>query len=457
APVRAGLRDDMNEGAGCSSDWFSAWCTDGLLLLDRAPDDVLTSDVIDVERVRTLPRVQDPGVLTDADWDALRLVHGDDPQATERALRSLIDQETNAAHPARMELGVLLVEHADVFSSRYREGWNLLTRSLNAPFRDVVGATAWNIAAEYFRRGDDALAEGFGRVALQLDDPTALKHYAARAEREGNDTEAQELYERISQEVPPEDPVVVEARTQLARQAATTLPAHVSDWFLSAQGSLPAHALAESAPVYLWKGHYNVDVANAAIATRFFESCECSYEDVAEVCEICGRGPGNFQTTASGPGDGAYAVFQLLPSGEDQATAGAITLFSQVNFPGVGATTTFSATLNSAAPMILGTLDCQGLLIFSDASTSFDSRDVSISIDQPASPCLILCWVGVESPSANFLPVAMAALSGEMAVAARAKVPHLSDPARSAIIASLWGDPNRLVNALFVDIRTDVA
>jgi len=209
APVRAGLRDDMNEGAGCSSDWFSAWCTDGLLLLDRAHDDVLTSDVIDVERVRTLPRVQDPGVLTEADWDALRLVHGDDPQATERALRSLIDQGTNAAHPARMELGVLLLEHADVFSDRYREGWNLLTRSLNAPFRDVVGATAWNIAAEYFRRGDHALAEGFGHVARELDDPTALKHYAAQAEREGNDAVARELYERISQEVSPEDPAAV--------------------------------------------------------------------------------------------------------------------------------------------------------------------------------------------------------------------------------------------------------
>lgn len=457
APVRAGLRDDMDEGVGCSSDWFAAWCADGLVLLDRAPDEALTAEVVNVERVRTLPRVQDPGVLTDADWDALRLVHGDDPQATERALRSLIDQGTNAAHPARMELGVFLLDDADVFSNRYREGWNLLTRSLNAPFRDVVGATAWNIAAEYFRRGDDALAEGFGRVARELDDPTALKHYAAQAEREGNDAEAQELYERISQEVPPEDPAAVEARTQLARQAARSLPVHVSDWFLSAQGSLPAHALAESAPVYLCKGHYNVDVANAAIATRFFESCECSYEDVVEVCELCGRGPGNFQSTASGPGDGGYAVFQLLPSGEDQATAGAITFFSQVNFPGVGATTTFSATLNSAAPMILGTLDCQGLLIFSDASTCFDSRDVSISIDQPAGPCLVVCWVGVEAPGANFLPVAMAALSGQMADTARARVPHLSDSDRAAIVASLWGDPNRLVNALFVDIRPDVA
>ena len=457
APVRAGLRDDMDEGVGCSSDWFAAWCRDGLVLLDRAPDEALTADVVNIERVRTLPRIQDPGVLTDADWDALRLVHGDDPQATERALRSLIDQGTNAAYPARMELGVLLVEHANVFSHRYREGWNLLVRSLNAPFRDVVGATAWNIAAEYFRRGDDESAEGFGRVALELDDPTALKHYAAQAQSEGNDAEAHELYERISQEVPPEDPAAVEARTQLARQAAMSLPAHVSDWFLTAQGSLPAHALAESAPVYLWKGHYNVDVANAAIATRFFESCECSYEDVIDVCEFCGRGPENFQSTASGPGDGGYAVFQLLPSGEDRATAGAITLFSQVDFSGVGATTTFSATLDSAAPMILGTLDCRGLLIFSDASTCFDSRDVSISIDQPTGPCLVVCWVGVESAGANFLPVAMAALSGKMADAARTRVPHLSDAGRAAIIASLWGDPNRLVNALFVDIRPDVA
>lgn len=456
APVRAGLAADMREGIDSSAPWFSDWCRDGMTLLDRAPQQELTADLIDLEGAAHLPRVGDPGVLPDHAWEALRLVHGDDSAAAETALRSLIGEGGDAAYPARMELGLLLVESEDIMSARYREGWDLLVQSLHAPFRDVIAGASWNIGAELQSRGDSATAADFAEVALALGDPTALQHFAREAIEADDDPAASELCQRIIDEVALGHPGRSLAFTYQALKASSGLPPAAQDWFRQAQGTAPASLLAQSAAVYLWKGHYNVDIAAASVSTRYFEACECYFDDPPELCLECGRSSSTTLSVASGAGDGAYPALELLSTVEGSDGGGVLTTFVQDNLPAVGMIGILAEFIDSAAPLIVGNLRCDGTLILADSSKSFDDRDVSISITQPPGDFLVVCWVGLTR-SGTFAPVALGAITGATAGDVLENVFPVSDQQRSQITAEIWGDPGRLVHSLFADIRPPVA
>ena len=457
APVLAGLRASFGANSVEASPWFAQWCADGLALLDLIGFEPPSVDSLNVDGLRVLPELRESGEISAEDWDTLRLVHQEDQALTEQGLRRLAGSDRSVSHAAAMELGTLLVEIGHFLSPRYREGWDLLVTSLDAPFRDVVAVAAWNISAEFRRQGAAEAAEDFGHLALELGDAQALAHYMRVAQEVGDREAARHLALRADA-LGNMSPAAVQARAILALEAAETQEAHVRDWFTRSQGSLPAELIAGEAPIYAWRGDYNVDVASAAVATQFFDSCDitCYFESSPGDCEDCGRVSDRFVYVASGAGDGGYSAFSLYsPAG---LLLGVFTAFMGAldGRPLVGSVADLRDWMDSSAPLFLGTLDSQGLITVGDASMSTDDRDVSIDFDVPPGNYAVVCWVS-RSPSVNeLLPIALAAGTGPLGEVFGRELVRLPKSERDRLIVSMWGAPNRLVHSLMGDIRPEV-
>jgi hypothetical protein len=354
-----------------------------------------------------------------------------------------------------MELGTLLIEVGHFLSLTYREGWELLVASLDAPFKDVVAVAAWNISAEFRRHGDTASGEDFGQLALDLGDATAFAHYMRVAQESGDMERARQLARR-AEALGDGSPAAGAARSVFALDAAATKDELVREWFTHAQGSLSADMVASATPIYAWRGYYNVDVASVAIATEYFDNCACYFDSVPGGCDDCGRVSEKFLYVASGAGDGGYSAFELYsPSG---TTFGVFTAFmdAMAGRPFVGGVADLRDWLDSSAPLFLGTIDSRGLITVGDSAMSADGRDVSVDFEVAPGTYAVVCWVGRAPSGEELLPVAFAAGTAALGDVLGQESLRLPKDQRDRLIASMWGAPGRLVHALMADIRPQV-
>jgi hypothetical protein len=455
-PVLVGLRASFLSDPLDASSWFAQWCADGLAVLDLVGFTPPSVSSLDAERMLGLPQIKDTGELSAEDWETLQLVHQEDRHVTEEGLRRLAESGRAVSHPAMLELGTLLLE-AGHLSPRYREGWDLLVASLNAPYRDVVAVAVWNISAELRRQGDEEGADGFSQLALELGDATALAYYIQAAQHAEDFDKARELSLR-AEAMGTGSPAAEAARTVLALDTAARQDAHVRDWFQAAQGTLPAELVANETPIYAWRGNYNVDVASVAISPAYFADCEvsCYFNNVPGDCEDCGRVSDKFLYASSGAGDGGYSAFGLYsPSG---STLGVFTAFLDVmdGRPLVGGIADLGDWLDSSAPLFLGTIVSQGFLTLGDAAMTTDGRDVSVDFEVIPGSYAVVCWVGRSASGNELVPVALAAGAGPLGDVLGHESLRLPKSERDHLIASMWGAPGRLVNSLMADIRPQV-
>lgn len=234
-------------------------------------------------------------------------------------------------------------------------------------------------------------------------------------------------------------------------------PAETAEWFRKAEGAWSPASFGSHAPFYHWVGDFNVEVAKAALATRYFEECleRCYLKDGVGSCPTCSRTATRFVSAASGTGDGAYPVVRLLDP--QLRTVGIVTGFmGSLDGVGlVGRTTDFADVFATSAPMLLGTLDCQGTLLAYDASKALDDPEVAVDVAVPPGSYAVICWVREPEFGADrgLLPVALAAVTGGLEREAVHRVPLLDERDRRRLVTLMWGREDRLVDALMADVR----
>jgi len=460
-PILAGLRASMREGVASGSSWFSSWCADGLAVLDLAPFRAPSADDRDLPHLCSLPLLGEAGGISSNDWELLGRAQGEDKELAELTMRRLIEEGGALAHAAQLELATLLLAIKHPASPDYREGWDLLIKALEAPYRDVVRVGAWNIAAELRQHGDSGASGGFARAALELGEPNALAHFLEEAISDEDDGSALHLARRALDEAPLGSRARTLAHFVVQREDAASLPRIAREWFVGAQLAAQAESLALHAPIYLWLGDYNVDSGAVSIATRYFEDCEefCYNGRGATDCDYCGRSTALRTTAPSGAGDGGYSVFGLMRS--DGETCGLLTVFldAMAGRRGVGAVADLRDIIDPAAPLLLGELDAAGVLLVSDAGKSTDDRDVTVDVTVAPGRYSIVCWVvasaGNHAPQGP-LPIALAAVGGSLRDSLLNGLDGSAPADPGVLINAMWGDPSRLVTALFVDIRPQV-
>jgi hypothetical protein len=470
-------RDTLNEGIA-EGGWFKEWCLAGLEVLERNPPtaNLLELPLIDIAAVASLPYSFD-GKLNDGIWEAVRLAIDLDPEG-EAALREFAEGGDATSWIARNELGCLLTT-PDYLRSNEGEGKEFLQLCLNAPYRDIVATAAWNRAEVAKHEGDLEVAAKLASIAVDLGDGTALRVTAERMLADGLEDDAIEFYERAVAELPPGDMNRMKARAYLTRRECAGIPEAMASWFLDHQGAIPANEWSELAAIASWAGEFNVDVAQAAIATRYFEECpaQCYYESAPFECADCGRGMKNFIHAASGKGDGAFHVFTLMGPGSpgEVDLVGVFIPFMQADIEGlnvVGRGSQFLDIIGSAAPLVLGALACDGQLIINDGSKSRDDRDVSVRLDMPTDEYVVVCWLKPEEDPAAALStrifggaqsgdplvsVALMAVRGPLAkLIVGSSISDMEESERDALLDELWGDEMRTVNTLMADIRPQV-
>lgn len=469
------VRGILREHAS-AHDWYGQWCLSGLELLERnAPDLTLPGlGELSVDEVRNRP----PAYLEPVEeglWDAVNRAIAEDPQA-ESDLRRFAEGPSTTAWIAKSELGCLLIGDA-LDSSRVEEGRQLLILCLDAPYRDVVATSAWNLAELLRSENRQDVAAGLYGAAVELGDGTALRVTAERLLAEGQSHEAMELLERAVAELPRGDANRVAARVTLARMSAEDVPVRFGDWFVQHQGALAARDWSAYITACVWAGDFNVDVARAAISTGYFEDCpaQCFHEPSPYDCGDCGRGPTTFLGAASGKGDGGYLALTLLGDlGDGQLDpVGVFVPFMPDDLDGLELFSPGDRVLDvvvSSAPIVLGTLSSAGELIVADSAKSMDNPDVAARIEVPPGDYVVVCFLRPEidpvtvatalasgsSVGDPLTCVALAAVRGPLAEVLL-NLPDQAAPAvRDALLHDLWGDDSRSVAILVTDIRPQV-
>lgn len=181
-------------------------------------------------------------------------------------------------------------------------------------------------------------------------------------------------------------------------------------------------------------GCFNVEGGSAAVGTRYFEGCDCYMAPRDDSpCSLCGRSRETSQDCISGHGDGVYPVFLL----EDRSgrASGAIAFFLEDWALGVENKSKKPADiLRAARPVLVGSIVCEGQLMFNDAYTGFDDRNVTVDVAVPAGRYEVIAWIAeVPTLRANDMmpfdrPVAMGVYSAELATALAASVTVDRDP-----------------------------
>ena len=469
-------RETLNEGI-LEGGWFKEWCAAGLIVLERnAPEvSVLAIPELNVQSLMDLPCVSTEN-LKDGIWEAVRLAVGLDPTA-ETNLRIFADAGDATSWVARSELGCLL-SNPQHRTAAFEEGQQLLVLCLSAPYRDIVATAAWNLAESFKAEGRIESVAELKSAALALGEGTALRTTAERFLAEGKDEDAFELFERAVAELPRGDLNRVAARAQIALRACPGIPEDLAVWFRAHQGALSATDWDKWAQIALWSGTFNVDVARAAIATTYFEDCaaQCFYELAPYECGDCGRGVSSIAHVASGKGDGGYFVFKLLGpvDSEEIEEVGVFVPFMEDDIQElevIGKGGQFLDIIGSAAPLVIGTLTCEGELIIADSSKSLDDREVSVCVEMPNDDYVVICWLRPEwdaqaaflaqlhpemATADSLVSVAVSAIRGPLAEKLLSVCPEMDATTRKEFFDQLWGDEQRRVNALLADIRPTV-
>ncbi len=466
-------RDTLNEGI-LEGGWFKEWCAAGLIVLERnAPEvSVLAIPELNVQSLMDLPCVIYEN-LEDGIWEAVSLAVGRDSTA-ETDLRIFADAGDATSWVARSELGCLL-SSTELRTAAFEEGQQLLVLCLSAPYRDIVATAAWNLAASFKAEGRIESVAELKSAALALGEGTALRTTAERLLAEGEDEDAFDLFERAVAELPRGDLNRVAARAQIALRACRGIPEDLAAWFRARQGALSATDWNKWAQIALRSGWFNVDVARAAIATAYFEDCaaQCFYEPAPYECGDCGRGVSSIAHVASGKGDGSYPVFELFGpvDSEEIEEVGVFVPFMEDDtqeLKVIGKGGQFLDIIGSAAPLVIGTLTCEGELIIADSSKSLDDQEVSVRVEMPNDDYVVICWLCPEwdaqavwlslgtATGDSLVSVAVSAIRGPLAEKLLSVCPEMDATTQKEFFDKLWGYDGRQVVALMQDIRPKV-
>ena len=462
--------------------WFGQWCTEGIRVLERNQPSISLPhpSEIDIDEVLALPRIHDES-MQEGLWDAVAAAIQGSPDA-ESTLRAFAAGGDATAWVARMELGTLLSDQNLRPPSCAEEGMELLTMCLHAPYSDLIASAAWNLALTPTLQAQADIADGFMDLAVTLGDGTAMRSIADRLLEQGDESSAVGLFERASEELPFGDVNRAISHARIAALKAQQLPEPFSTWFMSNQEALSLDVWSQFASITVLNGDFNIDTARAAIATRYFEECpsQCYFDSTPRDCWDCGRTQTSFFQAASGHGDGGYNVLNVLgPSGSAELDhVGVFIPFLEVDrtsMIAVGRGSQFADIIVAGAPLVLGTLQCEGELIVFDAAKTFDDSDVSLRIDAPHDEYVVVCWLrpemdlvaqisnrellrrGLAARETDPLTcIAMAAVRGPLAQALLDTAQAMNDIDRGRLLTELWDNESRLVHALMADIRPQI-
>lgn len=164
-----------------------------------------------------------------------------------------------------------------------------------------------------------------------------------------------------------------------------------------------ARSAPESASASAWEalqqtwwlsGSFNVEGGSVAVSTFYgAEWCDCLMGPRDHTpCETCGKTPSTAVGCMTGAGDGVYPVFVL----EDAAgqRSGVMAAFEEQWAVGIENRTRHPASIAAAAkPVHFGTITCDGLLLFNDAGTGMDDRNVTVDVAVPAGEYAVIAWL----------------------------------------------------------------
>lgn len=464
------VRQTLAEGI-TETGWLGQWSQYALPILERNPPAINPPNPseIDLDAVIQLPRaaaMETREGLSEAVQGAMEgSIEG------ETALRNIAEGGDASSWIARLELGALLTDSNLRPSTEAQEGIRFLSACLHAPYRDIVAAAAWNL---YVAMGEQhSEPESFMELALSLGDGTALRNVAEHFIQEDDLPTAIKFLERATHELAPGDQNRALARARLAVLHSFEIEEPFRSWFVENQASLTTNEWLELTTQSLYAGLLNVDVAQAAIATRYFEDCaaNCFFEIISHECGDCGRTPRSFIHAASGEGDGDYAVFELLGKTET-ATIEHVGLFipfmneDRESLKPSAPSGQFLDIITSCAPLVLGTLVSDGQLVAFDAAKSLDDHDVSVRVDVPPDEYVIACWLrpeaGIPALSGGIIrqtpltSVAMAAVRGPLASSLLAATNSTNTEQRDALTRLLWDAENRTVASLMFNNRPHI-
>lgn len=146
-------------------------------------------------------------------------------------------------------------------------------------------------------------------------------------------------------------------------------------------------------------GFMNVEGGNAAVATNFYDYCDCTAlksGPITEICTNCDRKPGSQVTIRSGDGDGVYVVARIVHKTDSSKNVGAFVFFDYQFGIANAVHGEIAKQKVSEYPLDialkiqcdkvieLGNLKNRGSLFFGDGTLSSNSRDAIVDIQNLA-------------------------------------------------------------------------
>jgi hypothetical protein len=370
---------------------------------------------------------------------------------------------------AQMELGSML----STLEGREDEGRFILVQAVGAPFLDVAANAAWNISELLKHNGHEAKAKGYSALAVGLHNSLAMVVVAERLAEAGLEDEALAAFEFASEHTTRIDHYRARIELGLARNRTSGVNKHAADVFINGLGSLTGEDFAASTIYVNTLAMYNSEVGSAAIATNYFDDCEdqCYFEAIQIDCKACGRSPKNYISVPSGDGDGTYPVFNLFNS--ESKSLGAITIFrglmedliqdgivqtnSTYSPAAIGPSGRWAQFLGSGSPIVLGEINVDAQMIFSDGSKCSNDADLAVWIDAEPDTYSVICWLSAPNPGDKTIrPLALAAVRGDLRDALLAVVEAPSLEEVNDLRKELWGG-DFTVSAHIGDVRHGLA
>lgn len=403
-------------------------------------------------------------------YEGYRLTLEDKFVEAEQAFIEIIEKADSAnVWLAQMELGTML----STLDGREGEGNYVLLQAISAPFLDVAANAAWNISESLKDGGHESKAKGYSDLAVALHNPLAMVVVAERLAEAGLEEEALAAFEFASEHTTRIDHYRPRIELGLARNRTSGVNKHAADVFMNGLGSLTAEDFSASTIYVNTLAMYNSEVGSAAIATNYFDDCEdqCYFEAIQIDCKACGRSPKNYISVPSGDGDGTYPVFNLFNS--ESKSLGAITIFrglmedliqdgidqtnSTYSPAAIGPSGRWAQFLGSGSPIVLGEINVDTQMIFSDGSKCSNDADLAVWIDAEPGTYSVICWLSAPNPGDGTIrPLALAAVRGDLrdALLEVVDAPSLEDV--NQLRKELWGG-DFTVSAHISDVRHGLA
>ena len=448
-------------------------------LPDRLPlADVPEASQFDARSMENLPERPEGEELSVELLAAIDLSINEDPGAEDALRQCVADAATPFARAvARMELGTWFTDSSD--EDERQEAAALLVSSLHEPYKEICANASWNLRNLLAINSHSEKADGYGQLSVRLGNEIAAVNIAeailqkAPAELE---SEQQYVIGKSLDVVHPWSAHRGRLMDAVSRHVLPQYPPDVQEWFKAARRNLPV----DRAALMTWDPHFhtfhntgtvfNVEANEASIATQYFKDCDnqCFFEDTPQDCPACERKPSNFLHCMSGDGDGYYWVFDLKTKEDDDThrIVGSMTVFSplindlskaRLQLSDVlpawvahdarrgGVSDFLPGALYDTAPLILGDLESQGELLFSDSSKLIDGRDITIVRDVDPGTYTVIAWVGINWSHRRLRPYALMAVQPDVAEALTRGVPPLSTEQRDAIINGTYGSGKEIV------------